>query len=410
MYRKYRLKQLFIKRIGGAWGLEPDKNDKGLACLRAADILTDEMAHKSEDLTFRVFSDQEIKTRQLKQGDIIIEKSGGGENQPVGRVALFSLNEKALCSNFLDLLRPNNKIVQSEFLVYCLYYLWKSRIVNLSIKQTTGIQNLDIEDYFNNEILIPSLTQQNKIVAYLDQEVAKIDTLIKKKTRLVELLEEKKKATISQAVTKGLNPNVKLKSSGIDWLGDIPEHWEVIKLKYIVNKIDEYTDDEVQLKIAVENIESYSGRLINIDNLDYESKINKFKKGDVIFNKLRPYLAKVYFAEKEGGVFGELLVLRGNSSIFPKFLFYLLISTKFIDLVNSSSTGTKMPRASWEDFIKNVNVPLISYSEQELIANELDVEVKRIHELNIKINNSIDLLKEKRTAIISAAINWEINL
>lgn len=424
MYKKYRLKQLFIKRIGGAWGLEPDKNDKGFACLRAADILTDEMAHKSEDLTYRVFSDQEIKTRQLKQGDIIIEKSGGGENQPVGRVALFSLNEKALCSNFLDLLRPNNKIVQSEFLVYCLYYLWKSRIVNLSIKQTTGIQNLDIEDYFNNEILIPSLTQQNKIVAYLDQEVAKIDALIEKKTRLVELLEEKKKATISQAVTKGLNPNVKLKPSGIDWLGDIPEHWEVTKFKFLTSKIgsgvtpsggaEVYTDEGV-LFLRSQNIYNESLKLEDRTYIPEEihdkMKSSQLIKNDILLNITGGSIGRCFYFDlnEEANINQHVCIIRPNDKAYFKYLHKFIISSLGEYQIDNLQYGGGREAISFEN-IKNFVIPIPSYNEQIEINNHIDTILDKFNIILYKTNNSIDLLKEKRTAIISAAINGEINL
>lgn len=424
MYKKYRLKQLFIKRIGGAWGLEPDKNDKGLACLRAADILTDEMAHKSEDLTFRVFSDQEIKTRQLKQGDIIIEKSGGGENQPVGRVALFSLNEKALCSNFLDLLRPNNKIVQSDFLVYSLYYLWKSRIVNLSIKQTTGIQNLDIEDYFNNEIFVPSLNQQNKIVAYLDQEVAKIDALIEKKSRLVELLEEKKKATISQAVTKGLNPNVKLKPSGIDWLGDIPEHWEITKFKFLTSKIGsgvtpsggaEVYMDEGILFLRSQNIYNESLKLEDRTYIPEEihdkMKSSRLIKNDILLNITGGSIGRCFYFDlnEEANINQHVCIIRPNDKAYFKYLHKFIISSLGEYQIDNLQYGGGREAISFEN-IKNFVIPIPSYNEQIEISNHIDTILDKFNIILSKTNNSIDLLKEKRTAIISAAINGEINL
>ncbi len=424
MYKKYRLKQLFIRRIGGAWGLEPDKNDKGFACLRAADILTDEMAHKSDDLTYRVFSDQEIKTRQLKHGDIIIEKSGGGENQPVGRVALFSLNKKALCSNFLDLLRPNNKIVQSDFLVYSLYYLWKSRVVNLSIKQTTGIQNLDIEDYFNNEILVPSLIQQNKIVDYLDQEVAKIDALIEKKTRLVELLEEKKKATISQVVTKGLNLNAKLKASGINWLGDIPEDWKITKFKYLTSKIgsgvtpsggaEVYTDEGV-LFLRSQNIYNES---LKLDERTYipeeihdKMKSSQLIKNDLLLNITGGSIGRCFYFDlnEEANINQHVCIIRSNDKAYFKYLHKYIISSLGEYQIDNLQYGGGREAISFEN-IKNFVIPIPSYNEQLKISNHIDTILDKFNILLSKTNYSIDLLKEKRTAIISAAINGKINL
>ncbi|MCB0535797.1 MAG: restriction endonuclease subunit S, partial [Saprospiraceae bacterium] len=102
-----------------------------------------------------------------------------------------------------------------------------------SIKQTTGIQNLDTSSYFKEIVCLPPLEEQQAIAAWLDERTARIDTLIAKKQRLIELLQEKRQAIISKAVTRGLDPHVKLKDSGIPWLGEVPEHWEVKRLKHL---------------------------------------------------------------------------------------------------------------------------------------------------------------------------------
>ena len=369
-------------------------------------------AYITSDIEFMegTATENEIERFTIKDGDVIITKdSESSDDIGIPAIVKGDFKELTVCGYHLALISPKKGKIIPKFLYYC----FESKQHRLQIEiESTGVTRVGIPKDVISHYKIPlkSLAQQNKIVGYLDQEVAIIDALMEKKIRLVELLEEKKKATISQAVTKGLDPNAEMKPSGIEWLGDIPEHWEVIRLKHVVNKIDDYSENVSELKLAVENIESFTGRLINIENTDYDSSLNKFKKGDVIFNKLRPYLGKVYYAEQDGGVYGELLVLRGNPSIYSKFLFYLLISHKFIELVDSSSTGTKMPRANWEDFIKNINIPQIPYSEQQLIANELDRKVYKIEQLKNKLYNSIHLLKEKRTAIISAAINGELNL
>ncbi|MDN3605853.1 restriction endonuclease subunit S [Kaistella yonginensis] len=425
MHNKYRLKHLFVKRIGGAWGNEPDKNNEGYACLRAADILTDQMRHKSEDLTYRVFSEQEIKTRKLLKGDLLIEKSGGGENQPVGRIALFDLNEEqALCSNFLDLLRPNKSIVNSAYIAYILYYLWKTKVVNLSIKQTTGIQNLDIEDYFNNAVFIPSLEQQNKIVAYLDKEVDKIDSLIEKKTKLLELLEEKKKATISQAVTKGLNPNAKMKPSGIEWLGDIPEHWELTKFKYITSKIGsgvtpsggaEIYKDEGILFLRSQNIYNENLRLDDRTYIPVEihdkMKSSQLIKNDLLLNITGGSIGRCFYFElnEEANINQHVCIIRCNEKAYYKYLHKFLISAFGQYQIDNLQYGGGREAISFEN-IKNFVIPIPSYEEQLVICNDIDNTLAEFNSILNKTTYSIKLLKEKRTAIISAAINGELNL
>ncbi|QKZ12714.1 restriction endonuclease subunit S [Spirosoma sp. KUDC1026] len=199
------------------------------------------------------------------------------------------------------------------------------------------------------------------------------------------------------------------KPSGIDWIGDIPSHWEIKKLKYAVSKIEEETKQKNFL-VAVENIQSRTGKLVGMgEDKTYQGSINSFSKGDVIFNKLRPYLAKVYYACQDGGCLGELLVLRGNHEIDQKYLFYRAISQPFIDIVNSSTEGTKMPRANWDDFIKHLPVALPPLPEQAAIARYLDEKTAQLDTLIDRKRRLIDLLREEKAALINEAVTKGID-
>ena len=157
-----RLKYLFTERMGGAWGEDPENEGDGIVCLRAADFFTERLSHSKFNLTRRIFNANEFKSKHLKDGDLIIEKSGGGENQPVGRVIIYDLDEPALCSNFLELLRPNQRISISKFSAYLLHSLWLNRSVLPFIKQTTGIQNLDLKDYLTEKFLFHRLKNKKQ--------------------------------------------------------------------------------------------------------------------------------------------------------------------------------------------------------------------------------------------------------
>ena len=151
-----------------------------------------------------------------------------------------------------------------------------------------------------------------------------------------------------------LKPYTKYKPSGIAWLGDIPEHWEVRKLKYSVglNKHREFDNEENNInKIALENIESKSGRIVGLGGNSFEGVGTIFKNGDVLFGKLRPYLAKVVTPDFEGSCVNEILVLTPNKDVWEtEFLKFRMLSSEFIKIVDDSTFGSKMPRASW-DFI-----------------------------------------------------------
>ena len=195
------------------------------------------------------------------------------------------------------------------------------------------------------------------------------------------------------------------KDSGVEWLGEVPVGWELVRLKYAVRMITQRTIDQNSNSnyIGLENIESWTGRLIaSEDTLDPEGQSGSFESGDVLFGKLRPYLAKVHKATVDGICSTEILVFRPKL-VNQDYLFYYLLNSEFIKTVNSSTYGTKMPRANW-DFIGNLLIPNISLHDQHAIAAFLDRETARIDALIAKKQRFIELLEEKRQAFISHAV------
>lgn len=195
------------------------------------------------------------------------------------------------------------------------------------------------------------------------------------------------------------------RASGVEWLGEVPAHWGVKRLKYAVElageKVDEMPDDGRY--VALEHIESWTGRQIDGDvELKPESQTNRFREGDVLFGKLRPYLAKVWRASFDGYSSGELLVLR-QRDLLPDFAKYFCLTRGFVDLVDSSTYGSKMPRANW-DFIGNQLAIIPPLDEQRAIAAFLDRETARIDALIATKRRFIALLQEKRAALVSRAV------
>ena len=192
--------------------------------------------------------------------------------------------------------------------------------------------------------------------------------------------------------------------SKLSWLGKKPKHWKLYKLKYLVNRVHSKTIENGDnfRYVGLENIQSWKGKLEESYNYNPDSASNRFFKGDVLFGKLRPYLAKAFIAEFDGLCSSELLVLR-TLKIDNKFLLYFLLSQNFISIVDSSTYGSKMPRANWE-FISNLKLPLPNFREQQSISKFLDRETSRIDALIEKKQKLIELLKEKRTALITKAV------
>ena len=255
---------------------------------------------------------------------------------------------------------------------------------------------------------LPSLTEQGKILNFLDHETAKIDILIEKQQQLIKLLKEKCEAVISHAVTKGLNPSNPMRDSGVEWLGEVPKHWDVKRLKFTCEFVTQKTDIGNKKTIALENIESGSGKYVATDSI-YTGEDVGFKSGDVLFGKLRPYLAKVYFAEDGGVAFGDLLVYRPKGNLLGKYCFYQMINEAFIKTVDSSTYGSKMPRAS-ADFINDMEVSLPPIREQEEIVTYIDTVLAKFDDIEVKAKSVIRLMQERRTALISAAITGKIDV
>ena len=182
-------------------------------------------------------------------------------------------------------------------------------------------------------------------------------------------------------------------------------------MKYLCKIINEKSSRKPDYVLALENIKSWTGEIVGNP---YENKmdgdVNLFKKNDILFNKLRPYLAKVIKTQFEGGCVGELLVLRANNFLTPTFLYYRLISEAIITIVDNSTYGTKMPRASWEKFISLIGIGFPSIDEQNIITDYIENKNREIDQLISKTHEEIKLLNEYKTALISEVVTGKVDV
>ncbi len=271
----------------------------------------------------------------------------------------------------------------------------------------TAFLRLNTSDFLDTVVFIPDVREARAIAAFLDRETAKIDALIAEQEKLIELLAEKRQAVISHAVTKGLNPAAPMKPSGVEWLGDVPEHWSVTRLKGLCRLVTEKADSRNRA-VALEHIESGSGRLVG-DSGEFEGEGTAFVQGDLLFGKLRPYLAKAWVAEFNGEAVGDFHVMRPTRELSQRYLLYTTLNRDFIQLVDGSTYGSKMPRASW-DFVGCMPVCEPSLAEQRAIAAFLDRETDELDGLVNEAEKGIELLRERRSALISAAVTGQIDV
>ena len=197
------------------------------------------------------------------------------------------------------------------------------------------------------------------------------------------------------------------KDSGVEWLGEIPKDWQVVRLKYIAELSGNKTSGSANQYVGLENVESKTGKFKVTEGIVSEGVSNTFKKDNLLFGKLRPYLAKSWLASFSGICSSEFLVL-DSKLVHPKFLKYMTLTDEFVEQVNSSTYGTKMPRASW-DFIGLLPLPVMNYKLSKIIANFLDFETAQIDTLIEKQQILIKLLKEKCQAVISHAVTKGLN-
>ena len=201
------------------------------------------------------------------------------------------------------------------------------------------------------------------------------------------------------------------KDSGVAWLGEVPGHWGVRRIKYVapLRNIKILAGESDLSYIGLENIESWSGRyVVQDESNDSEGLSSRFFSSDVLFGKLRPYLAKAFLSNFEGICSSEFLVLQVKG-IQSHFLVRFVLSVGFIKEVDSSTYGAKMPRASWE-FIGNLPITFPPTEEQSTIATFLDKETTQIDQLIEKKTRFIELLKEKRAALITEAVTGKFDV
>ena len=193
------------------------------------------------------------------------------------------------------------------------------------------------------------------------------------------------------------------KESGVEWIGEIPQHWKIERIKHIATLVSEKSTPETDaVKISPENVESKTGKVLDFYSL-YDAVGVKFQAGDILFNKLRVYLSKVVFAECDGYSLSEMIVMRPSLQGAGKYLFYFMLSSRFIEYCDSISYGAKMPRTAVDDIL-NAQIPITSDKEQKQIASFLDRKTEQIDELIHIKKRKIELLQEQRTALINQVV------
>jgi type I restriction enzyme, S subunit len=406
----------------GVWGNEAGNDENDVICIRVADFDRHRLEAKEPDEpTIRNVSERDIEQRSLRNGDLLIEKSGGGEKQPVGAVVLYSGTAPAVCSNFVARMRLRRDL-SASFWRYAHHAAYSARLNTKSIKQTSGIQNLDQQQYLDESAAYPPLEEQFAIAGFLDRETAKIDALIAEQQRLIELLQEKRQAVISHAVTKGLNPNTPMKDSGVEWMGEVPEHWLTTQLGRLCIDVADgphYSPVYVNTGVPFLSARNIKVDRWELDDVKYvsESDCNEFDKravpemGDVLYTKGGTTgVARVVDLPHRFQVWVHVAILKLRKTIAdPHFIAYALNSSGCYEQSQLFTRGATNQDLGLTRMVL-IQLALPPLDEQMEISSELDLSTKYLDELLSKAQDSLLLLGERRSALISAAVTGQIDV
>lgn len=423
----YSLKRTVDGCVNGLWGDEPD-GENDIAVIRVADFERSFSTVGLDKLTYRSITPKERQSRLIKSGDLLIEKSGGGEKTLVGCVVLFTHEFDAITSNFVARMRPLAEF-DSQFLCYAFGNLYQGRVNYPSVKQVTGIQNLDAESYLQERFCFPTRVEQTQIARFLDHETARIDALIEEQQRLIELLKEKRQAVISHAVTKGLDPAVPMKESGVEWLGEVPAHWAIKRLKQLVI-------DATGIQMG-----PFGGMLLELDESDTGYKVfgqentisGNFSSGNRWISEQRYFALSNYhlevgdivltrkgslgncrrvsFLPQAGIIDSDTIRVRAKEQMMsPDYLELLLHEAGYISTQLGLVKRGAILSGLNSEIIANLVIVAPPRKEQEELLREIKAVLSRFDQGISDCEYAVGLLRERRSALISAAVTGKIDV
>ena len=342
------------------------------------------------------FSPTEKEQYLVSHGDLLVVEGGAGAG---GCAIVTEPQQPTYIQNSVMIVRSRTSS-SNCYLKYLLECLVKSGYINVICNKAT-IPHFTKDKLANVPMPRPPLDEQQRIANFLDDRCACIDSVVAKTRASIEEYKKLKQSVITRAVTKGIRPNRPMKDSGVEWIGDIPADWNVIRLKHIARFVQtKYTAADGDLNyIGLENVVGWDGTLIETDSVYDRDQSLICTTGDILFGKLRPYLAKVYLNTVKQCCSAEFAVIRMNAPLCRPFFRYQLISHGFIFTIDSSTYGAKMPRAN-VDFVKNMRVVVPPLDEQKEIADYLDEKTAQIDSLIAKKNQLVSEMESLKKSLI----------
>jgi type I restriction enzyme S subunit len=362
------------------------------------------------------FSPRDLNSLVLVDGDVLISEGGD-----VGRAAIWR-NELPECyiQNAINRARP--KLGRcSGYLFYWVSMLKNSKYIDILCNKAT-IAHYTAEKVETSPLFMPLNHEAVTIANFLDHETAKIDALIEKQQQLIKLLKEKRQAVISHAVTKGLNPDAPMRDSGVEWLGEVPAHWVCCPMKYQALVIDckhitaEFADEGIPLA-SIGEVKEWK---VNLTTAKLTSKKfyleliegnRKPKAGDIIYSR-NATVGEAALVTNDMPIFAmgqDVCLIRFKQSVLSEYILFVLKSGVIRQQLDLAMVGSTFKRINVDD-IRNFLVAIPTYNEQCAITNELKRIISKYDTSVSSAEIIIKLLKERRTALISAAVTGKIDV
>lgn len=382
------LARIIKERVSGNWGSEPTPTTDNIICIRVADFDFSKFSIVDRtEYTSRGYKKTEHPS-MLTYGDILFEKSGGGLTTPVGRSIFFDKKMEATHSNFIDKLRIHDNY-SKRFIFYYIFICYLTTYSNIYIKQTTGIQNFDLTKFLAKErICLPQPSEQHRIAAYLDAKCAEIDHSMELVRQGIDKLKEYKKSVITEAVTKGLDPDVPMKASGVPWIGVMPEGWDIQKIKFfsLIKNGDAIRSEEL-LDDGLFEAFGGNGKIGNCNKYNCDGNIFIIGRVGALCGNIRKSNKKIFISD-------NALILKIIQNDFD-FIYFSLVAAN----LGSLSTSNAQPLITATK-INNVYIALPPLSEQHRIAAYLDAKCAEIDAIIARKQELLDKLAAYKKSLI----------
>ncbi|SDZ00281.1 type I restriction enzyme, S subunit [Bacillus sp. 166amftsu] len=396
-------------------GKTPEKVEEGIFLVTAKNIKHGKINYWLSQEFVKLEEYEEVMRRGLPEiGDVLFTTEA-----PLGEVANVDRIDIALAQRIIKF-RGIENVLDNYYLKYWIQsHGFQSHLRTFATGSTAaGIKASKLSSL---QILLPSYSEQKQIVIFLDNKVQEIDNLIAQKEQMISLFEEKRQSMITEAVTKGLNPNVKMKNSGVEWIGEIPEHWDIKKMKYLTQSKLMYGANE-----SAELDDRTLPRYIRITDIDQHGKLkdDTFKslskevadqypviKGDILFARSGATVGKSYYhGSKEIASFaGYLIRLRVRKEYNSKYLYYYTQSSIYKEWIQSILIQATIQNVSAEKYA-NLEIPIPALSEMNQTVEHIEEIDTNIYSFISLVTEQIQKLKEYRQSLIYEVVTGKIDV